>query len=144
MAAGKPIAALSGNTGTCCCPCRVGFGGRHPPTRSTGSFSFRVLVLSLQSQTRTGTASSERQLQGKTITGQDISFWKVTHSRSSHPNCWPLEGWLIAKRLDFRVGGVNGHYLLMKSDEVAICPFQSTTPGEISSGHPRTMFRREI
>ncbi|KAM7227219.1 hypothetical protein CapIbe_021632 [Capra ibex] len=37
------------------------------------------------------------------------------------------ESWLIAKRLDFKVGGVNETPFLMNTDEVSVCHFQSTT-----------------
>lgn len=73
----------------------------------------------------------------KAITWQDITFL----SRKS-PIRAPLiqtvgysEVWLIAKRLDLGVGGANGPYFLMNTDEVAICHFQSTALGDISKGH---------
>ena len=54
------------------------------------------------------------------------------------------ESRLIAKRLDFKVGGVNETPFLMNTDEVAVCRFQSMTLGESSKGHPLPCVIRKI
>lgn len=62
-----------------------------------------------------------------------IFVWQRTAGLSGHQK-------MSSSSLREQMGGANGHYFLMNPDEVAICPFQSTTLGDISTGDPLAMF----
>lgn len=60
-----------------------------------------------------------------------FSFYKFTHSHSSYPNCRPFRRLADCKEAWFQGGRSQWALFLMSSDEVAVCPFQSTTSGDI-------------